>query len=311
VFSVVRDHMPPPFVCRAVECRHVSRGIVGRVANVLDAPRHQGDVNHVTGDVHYVDYFLHRRRTLLTIHDCVGLHRLRGLRRYLLWLLWYRLPVLRAGMVSVGSPWAKDEILRHVDCDPERVRIVPHCVSPHLAPSPRERRSVPVVLQVGTGANKNLTRLAAALEGVPCRLHIVGEIDAEQREALARARIPYGVSAKLTDDDMIRAYHACDIVAFVSTYEGFGLPIIEAQAVGRPVVTSVLGPMPWVAGRGACLVDPCSPEAIRHGILRVLGDPQYADDLVRLGFENVARFQPDLVARAYAALYRELLEAAS
>lgn len=58
----------------------------------------RGRVNHVTGDVHYLGLGVHRRRTVLTIHDTVALDRLAGWRYWLLWLLWYRLPMRRAGV---------------------------------------------------------------------------------------------------------------------------------------------------------------------------------------------------------------------
>jgi glycosyltransferase involved in cell wall biosynthesis len=102
------------------------------------------------------------------------------------------------------------------------------------------------------------------------------------------------------------------MVLFASTYEGFGLPIIEAQATGRPVVTSRVTAMPEVAGDGACLVDPYDVASIRSGVLRVLGDRGYRDSLVHRGFENVRRFEPGRIAAQYARLYEEVaLHAAS
>jgi glycosyltransferase involved in cell wall biosynthesis len=101
-------------------------------------------------------------------------------------------------------------------------------------------------------------------------------------------------------------YAQADMVLFASTYEGFGLPIIEAQATGRPVVTSRVTAMPEVAGEGACLVDPYDVSSIRNGVLRVLDDGSYRDSLVHLGFENVRRFEPSLIASQYARLYEEV-----
>jgi glycosyltransferase involved in cell wall biosynthesis len=95
-------------------------------------------------------------------------------------------------------------------------------------------------------------------------------------------------------------------VVFASTYEGFGMPIVEANATGRPVVTSNIGPMPEVAGSAACLVDPFDCSSIREGIVRVIGDADYRSHLVAGGFENVKRFQADVIAAQYAAVYREV-----
>ena len=84
------------------------------------------------------------------------------------------------------------------------------------------------------------------------------------------------------------------------------MPILEAQATGRPVVTSNVASMPDVAGDAACLVDPFSTDAIRDGVLRVIDDADYREELVRRGFENVKRFHPDVIADAYYSLYRKI-----
>jgi glycosyltransferase involved in cell wall biosynthesis len=309
VYGDVRRSMDAPYHCRVAVSRFPSKGVLRRLYNILEAVPRQSDVNHITGDVHYLALFLRRRRTVLTIHDCVSLERLYGLRRTLLWLLWYKLPVMRAAAITVGSKWAAGELLRHVRCPQTQIHVVPHSVSPCFQPTPRPRGWPPTVLQVGTGANKNLLRLADALGGLVCRLHVVGEMTSEQREALARHRIDYRVSCGLTDQGIRAAYEEADAVAFVSTYEGFGLPIIEAQAVGRPVITSDVGPMPEVAGDAACTVDPLDVGSIRTGIHRVLYDQDYADALVERGFMNVRRYEPHAVARRYADIYGTLLEA--
>ena len=96
------------------------------------------------------------------------------------------------------------------------------------------------------------------------------------------------------------------MVAFVSTFEGFGMPIVEAQRVGRAVLTSTVASMPEVAGGAACLVDPFDPLAIRAGVLRILGDADYRRRLVEQGFENAKRFEPQVIADTYAQIYREI-----
>jgi glycosyltransferase involved in cell wall biosynthesis len=96
------------------------------------------------------------------------------------------------------------------------------------------------------------------------------------------------------------------MVVFASLYEGFGLPILEAQATGRPVITSNFGAMKEAAGEGALFVDPYSVESIRSAILRIKNEPQLREELVRKGRENVARFRPEAIARQYAEIYRSL-----
>ena len=94
------------------------------------------------------------------------------------------------------------------------------------------------------------------------------------------------------------------MVVFASLYEGFGLPILEAQAMGRPVITSNFGAMKEAAGEGALLVDPYSVEAIREAILRITREPALREDLIAKGRENAERFRAEAVAARYGELYR-------
>ena len=309
LFKSVRQAMPPEAVCRVHVARFVSLGLWRRLYNILEAPFYQGDINHVTGDIHYLAFLLPKGRTLLTIHDCASLERLRGWKRALLRLFWYTLPVRRAGLVSVVSQATKAELLRHVDCPPAKIRVVHCCISPALRRDPRPfNAGRPRVLHIGTGKNKNLLRVAEALAGIPCRLDIIGRLDAGQEAALQAHGIDYLATAQMTDDAVAEAYRNCDLVVFASTYEGFGLPIAEANAVGRPVVTSRLLSMPEVAGDAACLVDPFDPASIRAGVLRIINEADYRRELVEKGFANAERFTPEAVAREYVEIYRELLE---
>ena len=98
----------------------------------------------------------------------------------------------------------------------------------------------PVVFQIGTGFKKNLERVAEALWAVLCHLRIVGRIDDEQTGAQVRYGIDYSCVSNISNEEVINEYYRCDMLVFASTYEGFGLPIVEAQATGRPVVTTTV-----------------------------------------------------------------------
>ncbi len=274
---------------------------------MLDAAKHQSQINHITGDVHYLALALDGRRTLLTIHDCAALERLHGWRRAVLKFFWFTLPMRRARLVTVISESTRRELLRHVHCDPAKIRVVHDCVGNDFVPTPKQFNAVePEILHLGTAANKNLERLAQALVDLPCKLNIVGALTAGQLELLKCCKIRYSNTPRATDAEVLRAFQNCDMVAFVSTYEGFGLPIVEANAIGRPVITSNILSMPEVAGGAACLVDPTSVESIRRGILRVWQDASYRQSLVEAGLENLKRFSPQKVADQYASLYCEL-----
>lgn len=280
---------------------------MNRVRNILWARRNAGPVNHIAGDVHYLALGLPKHRTILTIADCVSLIRNRGLKKWLLRLFWYRLPVRRATLVTTISEFTKQQLLKFVNCDPSKIHPI-HCpISDGFKarPKPFDARQ-PVILQVGTGWNKNLCRVARALEGMPCKLEIIGPLDGRHRNELSKAGIDFSAHDSVSAEALVSLYEQCDLLVFASTYEGFGLPIIEAQAVGRPVITSNLCSMPEVAGEGACFVDPLDVESIRNGVVNVVENAEYRESLVSLGFINVKRFSGRILAGRFARVYWNL-----
>ncbi len=306
VFEAVRPHLAARFDVRVAVSSFSSSGLLPRLRAVLEARRLQGELTHVVGDVHYLDLLLRRHSTVLTVHDTEFLVRHSGVRAALYRWFWLRLPVRRARLVTVPSEATRRELLSVVRCEPSRVRVVRNPVRPDFAPSPAPDRERPVVLLLGAWPNKNLLRSAQALHGLDVDVVLVGRPDAEQLQALAGLSVQ--VRADLSDAEVAAAYRDCDLLLFPSTREGFGVPVLEAQASGRPVVTSDRDPMAEVAGGAACLVDPEDVATIRAGVVRVLSDPTYRRGLVEAGLRNVERYQAAQVADAYAEVYDEVLD---
>lgn len=307
LYEDVRTHLPAG--CHVDVCvnRYYSRGVLGRLLDSVLATWRQGDINHVTGDVHYLTYLLDRRRTILTILDCITLERLRGFRRWMFWFFWYWLPEKRCAAITVISESTKRELLSYLNCDPEKITVI-HCnVSDEFTARPKDFNShAPRILQVGTTQNKNIPRVAESLHGLPCRLVIIGPLSGEQINTLERHAIDYENHVSLSREALLAQYHEADLVMFASLYEGFGLPIIEANAVGRPVITSRLYSMPEVGGDAACYVDPYDIRSIRTAVEKVIHDADYRQQLIENGYRNVKRFQLPVIAAQYAALYRRL-----
>ena len=305
VYEDVRAALPDDCQVEMWTCRNPSTGLWPRLADAWAARRAQGDVNHVTGDTHYLAWFLDRRRLVLTVHDLVSLGRLKGLKRWVLWLLWYWLPVKRSRIVVTISEATRQALLESVKCDPAKVVVIHNPVSTEFqAVAKAFETSCPRILHIGTTPNKNLNRIAQSLEGIPCLLVVIGIMSPDQVGVLARHGIVYENRFDLPRSELLEEYRRADLLLFASTYEGFGLPIVEANAIGRPVVTSQCSSMPEVAGNAACLVDPFDVSSIRQGVLRVIEQPVYRQKLVERGHANAMRFHAATIASRYAQVYR-------
>lgn len=310
LFAAIRGHLPPDVLCTPCTCSHESVGLWRRIIITLEATFRQADINHVTGDVHFITLFMRRKSTILTIHDLASLDRLTGLKRWLFRLIWLQIPARRSRVITVISNTTRDHVQRELGGIPADIRVIPDCVFDEFVPYPRPFHTKrPTVLVIGLAQNKNFGRVAQALHGIPCNLRVIGRLTPELAETLAKLDISYSSNFRLSDQAIVEEYQKCDLLVFASTREGFGLPILEAQAVGRPVVTSNVSSMPEVAGDGAELVDPYNTHSIRDGILRVISDEQRRKELVERGFANVRRFSAAAVAEHYAKLYREVARA--
>ena len=96
------------------------------------------------------------------------------------------------------------------------------------------------------------------------------------------------------------------MVLHPSYYEGFGLPLIEAMAVGTPLVTSTVSAMPEVAGAAALLVSPADTQAIAAALCRLDGDEALRAHLIAAGHKRAGCFRWSACAQATLAAYREV-----
>jgi glycosyltransferase involved in cell wall biosynthesis len=268
-----------------------------------------GDIIHQTGDIHYAVLAVWRCPVVLTIHDLRLIDESHGLKRLLFWLWWLYLPCLRADRITVISEFTKSRVVALGRVNPAKVRVIPNCVAPEFTARPKSwPTGKPQLLLIGTTENKNLSRVVEACAGLTLQLCILGKLTIAQRAHLEYRKVEYECHCDLHKEQVVALYATCDLVVFVSTYEGFGMPIIEAQAIGRPVLTADISPMREVAGDGALKVDPFDVAAIRAGLVRLLEEPELREQLVQHGFRNVAGYSATSVAAQYAALYREVVE---
>ena len=252
----------------------------------------------------------HRAPVRSSVPLVVTLHDIAVLRHPELFNRWTRsyskvvLPrVARAArLVIAASEFTRGELLSLLDLPEEKVRVIPHAVGePFVAEG--EAAFGDFVLTVGTlEPRKNLDQLVDGFERAGLngsRLLVAGmrgwgDVDVAGDRVQQLGFVP--------DDELARLYRGARCVAYLSAYEGFGLPLVEAMACGAPVVAANAGSAPEVTGGAAVLVDPSDPDAIAAGLAEAV---ERREELRARGLERAQAFSWDAVARATVGVYRE------
>jgi glycosyltransferase involved in cell wall biosynthesis len=284
--------------------------LLGIVKNFVFFKKPEADIYHITGHIHYIALILPKKKTVLTIADLTILRTRKGLRRFIIKKLFFDLPVKKIKYITAISEATKNEIVQSTNCERKKIRVIEIPLQDILYLDAKKTFNIkcPTILQIGTAPHKNIANLVKALKGVNCRLKIIGKLNEELLNELKINEIEFANDFDLDDGEIKDEYQKADVVTFCSIYEGFGLPIIEAQAMRTPVVTSNLSPMKEVAGGGAVLVNPEDILSIRDGILRLINDKSLRDKLVAQGLKNIKRYETSRVASQYESLYREIIE---
>lgn len=110
----------------------------------------------------------------------------------------------------------------------------------------------------------------------------------------------------LPEEDLVTMYNLSDCYLYPSLYEGFGLPILEAQSCGCPVITSNVSSCPEIAGEGAVVIDPYNTDELSKAILKIVNDVNFKKDLIKKGFDNVKRFSWKRAAREHLDLFNKV-----
>lgn len=262
---------------------------------------------HITGDIQYVACLMKPHNTILTIHDLVPLHnsKVPWYSKLLCYWLWYYIPLRRLKHITCISETTRKDLISYFPWAKNKIKVIANPIDSNFKYSPKEiTNESPRILHIGTKANKNLIRVIEALEGINCHLRIVGDITQDQLTALKKHAIDYSNVFGISDEQIIEEYKHCDIVSFPSLFEGFGMPIIEAQATGRIVVTSDLNPMKTVAGKAAILVDPKNVASIRKGFIEAIRNPQAI--LIEKGIKNAEKYSIESIGADYYQLYNKM-----
>lgn len=224
--------------------------------------------------------------------------------------------VKRADHVITISEFSRDEIVRNLEVDEAKVTVT-HLAGRESTNGTSAANGMPpsipapyILAFSSLSAHKNLPRLVAAfqkiVDAVPHSLVLVGHMP-ENPDFRAELEGAIGDRVRFTgylpDDQVMTLMQNASLFAFPSLYEGFGLPILDAQHAGVPVTCSAVAALPEVAGDGAYLFDPMSVDAIANALKACLLDLDLRESLIEKGFRNAAKFSWDKTARETLAVY--------
>lgn len=290
-----------------VPCRRASLIDVAKNIWYVFKHRNTKGINHVTGDIHYCILALIGCKSVLTIHDTVALHYDQGskIKKTIEEWLWFRLPLKYATKIVCIS----EETKKLVQTFTKRrdIEVIYNAIDPEFKTKLKDQEETPFnILHLGTKSNKNLDRTVQALTEMKCKLTIIGRLTQRQIDSLEQSGIAYCSKVDLSDEEVIKEYEKCDIVSFISLFEGFGMPIIEANKVGRPVITSTIPVVKEVAGDSAVFVNPCDINQIKAGFHALFTDSKLRKKCVTKGLDNVLRFDSLRITEQYMKLYNTL-----
>jgi len=265
--------------------------------------------------------------TVVTIHDLSFIRfpaLFRPAKRLYLPAL-TRLSARRARRLIAVSDHAAAESTRLLGVPRERIDVVYHGVDsifrrlpPDEVASFRQRRGLPerFVLFVGTlEPRKNLVRLVEAFARIRdgrTRLILAGGKGWLYDELFARVEA-LGLREEVVFPGYVMGselplwYNAATVFVYPSMYEGFGLPVLESQASGTPVLTSNTSSLPEAAGDGALMVDPYDVNALADGLNQLLVDKSLRRQLRERGLAHARRFSWLHTAQETAGVYRRAL----
>lgn len=273
-----------------------------------------------------------RQPLVLTVHDLLYLRHpdwLPTARARWYWAHWIPLTARRASAVIAPSEATKRDLVALAGVAADRIAVIPHAVDPLVARKPpeetirayRERQgwTTPYILYVGAiDRRKDWRGLLAAFAllrqaNTSVRLVIAGHVSGRRSDltdALASAKLGEAVvlAGHVPDIDLPALYAGAALFVYPSLWEGFGLPPLEAMAMGVPVIAYRTSSLPEVIGDAGLLLDvPCPPATLAGAMQAVLEDGSMRRALIANGLQRAARFSWQRAAEQTMAVYEQCL----
>lgn len=272
---------------------------------------------------HYNIPLFYKGKLLVTIHDVFHLampQYVKGLHKKMYAKFMFNAVKKKANKIICVSNFTKNELIRLVGVDEKKIKVIHNGVDKSWfdiikKDSPHNR---PYLLYVGNvKPHKNLNNLLNAFDlikdCIPHDVIIVGKKEGfiTGDKKLFDKALKFGDRVHFTgfvEEEILKQYYVhADALVFPSFYEGFGLPPLEAMAVGCPVIVSNAASLPEVCGDAALYCDPYSPKDIADKIKLLIANPSLQEELRQKGLERAKLFTWEKCAKETMAVIEEVL----
>ena len=238
---------------------------------------------------------------------------------------WKLLP--KVDHIITGSDFSKQEIIKYLDYDSNRITVIPHALDHNLYKEYTKEQLLPTkqkldlpdnfILFVGSiEPRKNLLTLLKAYSNLPTYIKetypllLVGFKGWENKEIFSiiqkqKDYIKY--LGYIDDEDLAHIYALATIFVFPTHYEGFGIPPIEAFACATPTIVSKVASLPQVCQDATLYIDPLNQDDITQKILMLLQSPKLQQELIEKGLKKAQQYSWDKAAKMHLGLFQKLL----
>ena len=245
-----------------------------------------------------------RRPAVITVHDFTsitmpGRHELKTILSFNLFI---GRSVEMAYRIAAVSKTIAAETIRGFAVSPAKIEIVPNGVDEFF--SPGDGGEGDYILFVGTlEPRKGLSDLIAAWSSLPTRPRLVLCGAPGWRTRIGVAGVEY--AGFVSKERLRELYRGALLFVYPSRYEGFGIPPLEAMACGVPVIATRTGAIEEYAGDAALLIDPADRDALRHAMVRLIGDPALRQELRGRGPARASLYRWEESAQTMTELLTE------
>ena len=290
-------------------CPLISRGILNRIYLSFWAFFNQGSINHICGDINFISIFMNNNKTINTFLDFYSMRRLKGLKKLIYYIFWIKIPFFKSRKVITISNNIFNQLKNLIKVkNKKNIHIIGVSISSNFKKKIKKKFSKnPKILVVGTAINKNIKNIILSLKNIECNLVLVGKLNSEIIQELIKNKINYKNLVSINKRKLINEYINSDMLLFPSNYEGFGVPILEAQSVGRPVITSKFQPMRNVAGNAAIFVNPGKISEISKAVKIIVNNQKLRKSLIKKGFNNIKRFKKEIILKEHLKVYNKTI----